>query len=111
MCGRSLCLVKGRKIGLRRRYALRESASAAEGGMEWGREELLAEGVRVRTGEFTPETGGRGTLRDGTAHCMEPRGWETGCWDSLGGCAGSGGGGGSCLAATASAGFPGSGGF
>jgi len=90
MCGRSLCLEKGWKIGLRRRYALRERASTAAVGMDAGwrrqqrrvgwsgggtrrvfvkeREELFAEGVRVRTGDFTPETGGRGTLQGGTAH-------------------------------------------
>jgi len=81
MYGRSLCLVKGWKTGLRRKYAPREGASAvavacrcgvatvaAEGGMGGGggtrcvfvreREELLAEGVRVKTGDFTPEATG-----------------------------------------------------
>jgi len=36
MCGRSLCLVKGRKTSLRRRYALREGASAAAVGVGAG---------------------------------------------------------------------------
>ena len=73
MCGRSLCRVKGWKSGLRRRYALREGPNAVAVGMgalwrqQWpwvGRAEVrhalgtcsereeLAEGVRVRTGEF-----------------------------------------------------------
>jgi len=36
MCRRSLCLVKGRKIGLRRRYALKEGASTVAVGVGAG---------------------------------------------------------------------------
>lgn len=75
---------------------------------EW--EELFAEGVCVRAGEFTLEMG------EGVEPCeaellIELWGWETGCLDSLGGCAGSGGWGGGCLVVTASMGFPGGGSF
>ena len=74
-------------------------------------EELLAEGVRVRTGEFTPEATGEGVEPCEAKPPTKLRGWETGRWGSLGGCGESGGGGGGCLVATASVGFPGGDGF
>jgi len=94
---------------------------AAEGGIGGGggtrrvpvreTEDLLAEGVRVRTGEFTPEATGEGVEPCNAKPPTVLRGWETGRWGSLGGCDEYGGGGGGCLVATASAGFPGGGGF
>jgi len=94
---------------------------AAEGGIGGGggtrrvpvreTEELLAEGVRVRTGELTPEATGEGVEPCEAKPPTVLRGWETGRWGSLGGCDKDGGGGGGCLVATASAGFPGGDGF
>jgi len=74
------------------------------------REGLLAEGVRVRTRKFTPKAAGEGVEPCEAKLPTELRGWETGRCGSLGGCSEVGSGGGSCLVATASAGFPGSGG-
>ena len=115
-----VCAEGGRERG-RGGYGCGVATVVAEGGMGGGggtrcvfvreREEMLAEGVRVRTGEFTPEATGEGIEPCEAELPMELRGQETGCWDSSGGCAESGGGGGSCLVATTSAGFPGSGGF
>ena len=131
MCGRSLCLVKGRKIGLRRRYALREGASAVAVGVgAWWRQQRRRVGRAVGEARVARCQGeGRATCRgcaredqkaaagEGVESCeaklpTELRGWETGRCGSLGGCSevGGGGGGGSCLVATASAGFLGSGG-
>ena len=74
-------------------------------------EELLAEGVRARTGEFMPEATGEGVEPWEAKPPTELRGWETGRWGNLGGCAEDGEGGGGCLATTARVGFPGGGGF
>jgi len=71
------------------------------------REEPLAEGVRVRTRKFTPEAAGEGVEPCEAKLPTELRGWET---RRLGRCSEVSGGGGSCLVATASTGFPGSGG-
>jgi len=100
-------------------YGCGVATAAAEGGMGGGarrvliREgaELLAEGVRVRTGEFTPEATGEGVEPCEAKLPTELRGWETGRWGGLGGCAESGGGGGGYLVATASVGFPDGDGF
>jgi hypothetical protein len=115
-----VCAEGGRERG-RGGYGCGMATAAAEGGMGGGggtrrvlvseREELLAEGVRARSGEFTPEAMGEGVEPCEAKPPTEPRGWETGRWGSLGGCDEHGGGGGGGLVATASAGFPGGGGF
>ena len=96
MCRRSLCLVKRWKSSLlmeRRAEGGREEAhggygrgvamAAAVGKARvtclWGkREELLAEGVRVRIGEFTPKGTGEDVEPCEAKLPTEFRGWETG---------------------------------
>ena len=51
------------------------------------REELLVEGVRVRTDEFMPEATGEGVEPCKAKMPTELRGLETGRWGGLGGCA------------------------
>jgi len=115
---------EGRTDGGRERgrdgYGCGVATAAAEDGVSSGGcthrgfvregEEVLAEGVRVRNEEFTPGATGEGveTARRNCPRCPEAGKPDVG---SLGGSAEVGGGGGGCLVATASAGFPGSGGF
>jgi len=93
MCRRSLCLVKRWKSSLSTELRAEGGREEAHGGYGrgvamaaavgearvaclWGkREELLAEGVRVRIGEFTP----KGTGEDvEPARRNYPRGFEAG---------------------------------
>ena len=89
-----VCAEGGRERG-RGGYGYGMAMAVAEGGVGGsggtrrvfvsGREELLAEGVRARAGEFTPEAKGEGVGPCEAKLPAETRGWETERWGSLGG--------------------------